>query len=159
MSDLSESPEMNEKLRDALRNLPKIKAPWYFDARLQQRIRGNEKETPRGIFRPIPAFATLAVVLVCTGVVGYLTYLSPQEPGQLIDNQAVESSGNDVIANPPQLAPALLPSTESDGGSGPNAGGTGDVTVESGVVSVIEDSSQMKDSTVKVGVESTITGR
>ncbi|GEM_PF-5078770 len=159
MNEPTDLPDSNDKLRKALRNLPKAKTPWYFEARLQQRIRGKQN-SPKSAIRAVPAFATVGVVVICAGIIGYLTFLSPMDSSQSIE-EAVGVHQGETIVDPGDPVsteqPSIPPQAESEVPRGPNVGNNEDFVIESVVASAaIEDSA---DSTLRARVDSTSIGK
>lgn len=137
MSDQKNISEENDPVRKKLQNLPKSKAPWYFEARLQQRIRGESR--PQGNWftaRPLPALALSAGVFLFVCVAGYYTLIVPPGNDQQIilpDSSGSPNSIPQTIPEPEKTSPYPVQNAEPPAGkAGPNAPST-DVTVESGV--------------------------
>ena len=69
------------KLREQLRALPRLQAPWYFDAQLQQHLPKGGK---RSAGRLTPPLVAGIVMFVCiAGAIGYLLpLLTENRPGE-----------------------------------------------------------------------------
>jgi len=75
--------EEGGKIRKGLKDLRRVKAPWYFDAELQRRLADSDEghTSTRFFVRPIPAYALSFVSVMALGVVGYYVLLRPFEQG------------------------------------------------------------------------------
>ncbi len=72
--------ENEERLRQELRNLPRVKAPWFFESELQQRL--HHPASKGGLAaRPILATAATLCVLAIAGSVTYYVYFWPVGQG------------------------------------------------------------------------------
>jgi len=93
-----------ERLKEELRRLEKVQAPWYFESDLQQKIRaiqsGQEK---RGWFSsPIPSFALSALGALMLAAAGYyFLYL----PGTMTTEQHIPALNEKPVEAAPLQAP------------------------------------------------------
>lgn len=86
-------------LKEELRSLPKVPAPWYFESDVLRRIRKAEPAT-RWLRRPVPAVAVSSLGIVVLGIIGYFLYFSvPVDPGT--------SPARDAQTGPPAPSPQL----------------------------------------------------
>lgn len=89
----SEEDREHRHVRRALKSLPKAKAPWYFEAKLQQRLRTEKSTTAASFWRPMPAYVASAVVLFIVGVIGYTSFFiqeSLDQPAQVSETPTTE---------------------------------------------------------------------
>jgi len=135
------------RVRKELQNLRKVKAPWYFDAELQQRLAGlGERRSGAGMFfRPIPAYAVSIVSILALGIIGYYTILGPVGQGDGVPVTDSVGTGMDQkgAERPRRFEPRIqpIPPPPQEGSSpslgqpagGPSAAESGRV-IESGVL-------------------------
>ncbi len=137
MSEKNTIPEDNNPVRKKLRSLPQAKAPWYFEARLQQRIRGGSGRQGSWLFtKPLPALALSAGVFLFVCVAGYYALVAPSAEEQQMQIPESGSTTNSGIQTAPQQEQTTEALEEhgipAETKSGPNAPAT-DVTIESGL--------------------------
>ena len=118
----------DERVKQELRNLRKIQAPWYFESRLQQRLRRTDE--PRSwVTRPVPAFALSMLALALVGAVGYHFYFNPdfvsppsqtEEPRR--EQQAVQPAGAPAPLQQ-DAAPIVVPESAGGRHQGPSESG------------------------------------
>jgi len=132
----SEEDREHRHVRRALKDLPKAKAPWFFEAKLQQRLREEKSLTAGSFWRPVPAYVVSAVVLFIVGVIGYTSFYiqeSLDQPVQVSETPAAEPQQQPVST--PASPVATLPPGDAHQemtppGPGPSAPST-DVVQES----------------------------
>jgi len=103
---LQQREEGNRKIREALKSLERKKAPWYFDAELQQRL-ARERTRRRASLRfakPLQAYAFSVLVFFALGIIGYYGLFRPAEIPVATPRKIVDSTS--VSGNPP--APILV---------------------------------------------------
>jgi hypothetical protein len=118
--------EEEERLRQELRNLPRVKAPWYFESQLQQRL--QQGPSPRGFAaRPVLATALTVLVLAVVGSVGYYTYFAPFAPQPETAPRTVTPSSDSPVQTKqtsrepePERQPVLVPAEGGSMNSGPS---------------------------------------
>jgi hypothetical protein len=118
--------EEEERLRQELRNLPHVKAPWYFESQLQQRL--QQGPSPRGFAaRPVLATAVTVIVLAVVGSAGYYTYFAPVPPQPETAPRSVTPSSDSPVQTEqtprepqPERQPVLLPAEGGSMNSGPS---------------------------------------
>lgn len=110
-----------EQVKQELRGLRKVQAPWYFESRLQQRLRMGDQ--PRSwMARPVPAFALSLLAVAMVGTIGYYVYVNSEfasSPLQKAEEPAPQPEVARPSVNPPlaprqEVAPLVVP--ESAGG-------------------------------------------
>jgi len=91
-----------DRLGEALRGLEKLKAPWYFDAQLQQRLNEFRHRKSLILRRPalLPAYALSVLTLVVAGTIGYYTLI---QPGISPESPAPGSADSLQIQQPPSF--------------------------------------------------------
>jgi hypothetical protein len=113
------------RVREELRNLRRVKAPWYFEAELQQRLRMAEKR-PRRQWSPIPAYALSTIAVIAIGVIGYYMILLPLTANQ--ETPKIEGIGQSETRSPvppreiQQSTPSAVMSQSEQGGEQPAYG-------------------------------------
>jgi hypothetical protein len=107
---LQQREEGNRKIREALKSLEKKKAPWYFDAELQQRLAGERTRGRTGLrfAKPLPAYAFSVLVFFALGIIGYYGLFRSAEIPDAAPRKIVDSTS--VPANPP--VPILVPAEQ-----------------------------------------------
>lgn len=118
--------EEEERLRQELLNLPRVKAPWYFESQLQQRL--QQGPSPRGLAaRPVLATALTVLVVAVVGSVGYYTYFAPFAPRPETAPPAVMPSSASPVRTDqpsrepqPERQPVLVPAEGGSVNSGPS---------------------------------------
>ena len=120
--------EAPDRLGRELRSLPRVPAPWDFEARLRQRIWGIRKpDRAPGFFRfPSPAYAVPAVAMVLLAVVGYLQFGGEPSVAPVLQQQSKSvSPGAQPARRVPPRTPESLRGTSFPAGertvSGPSA--------------------------------------
>lgn len=88
--------EEHRKVREVLKGLPGKKAPWFFEARLQQRLQEerNAGKSRGWLTTPAPAYALSAVTAAVLVIVGYYTLYLPftrGDEGTGVPEQMIES--------------------------------------------------------------------
>ncbi len=117
MSQNKQSPDRNdgfESLKDELRSLPRVSAPWFLEADVLRRLRSGRSKRA-WIARPLPAFAASVFGLAVLGGVGYLLYVSlltgsspPDSPAERQNAPAVaipEPKVEGAAQETPQVSP------------------------------------------------------
>ena len=86
-----------EKLKQELRNLPRVKAPWYFESDLQMKLRRLRPGAgaPGWLAKPLPAYALSILGVIALAAVGYYVVFIP---GPAVR----EDSGRPVMEAPVQ---------------------------------------------------------
>lgn len=127
-------------VRRALKNLPRAKAPWYLETKLQQRLRAEHPPAAPSFWRPMPAYVVSAVVLFVVGVIGYTSFFiqeSRDQPAQVpeIPTSEAHQQPGPTPASPPVTSPAGVETHQevTSSGPGPSAPST----------SVVQESSPM----------------
>jgi len=135
--------EEKHPVRQYLKDLPKVNAPWYFEAKLQQRLQRRSTAGFSGLvglWRPIPAYAYSVVAVLVLGVVGYYAFLST-DPSQNEILETPSPGSNETRESPkprasspappltpqvmpPQPEPAIQQIVISSGQRGPSVPGT-----------------------------------
>jgi hypothetical protein len=101
------SDEEKDQARKHLRGLKKHKAPWYFDAQLQQRLRRNR--SAGFLSRPIPSYALSMLAIIGIGVVSYYTLFDTTPSNQ---EQSTTQQGKETERRESQTRPLNHQNTE-----------------------------------------------
>lgn len=119
------------RVREELGKLKKLKAPWYFESQLQQRIRFAGQHGVKGpfLFRPLPAYALSLVALVSLGIIGYYTLFQswpaeeavPEAPLEQVPPAQPPAIVRERPLPPAQQAPAVVIDVPEGGRPGPSA--------------------------------------
>ena len=135
-TDPGKSPEDENKIRETLRRLPKLKAPWYFEARLRQKLGGKKSPLLAWIVaRPLPSLATGLAVFFVALIAGYYTWIVPQVNEQADGGKGLINAPLDSVHPHIDVPPSPPPQQildESHGRPGPSPPGL-EAVVESGV--------------------------
>lgn len=109
-SDQNHQTNEERRLLDALRNLPRKRAPWYFEARLTQEL----QRKPRGVFGGVPlpayAFTGLAVLLLSAAVVYLVDVQQIADPGpaeEVALSAPDQPASEEVVMPEPQVPPGV----------------------------------------------------
>jgi hypothetical protein len=138
-SELDKSEQLN-RVRKELSALPRLKAPWYFEAKLRQRLVGERGRRRMSFLRPLPAYAYSAVGVAAAGIIVYFIVAGPGETTDVMPQQDVRTAQEKAEESPPSVEPVeaqkVLPDQElpqkSDLQQGPSAPQS-EATIESGI--------------------------
>ena len=99
-----------KKLRDELRNLKKVNAPWYFESELQRRLHYVRTRAERKYWlkRPLPSLALSTVTVLALAAVGYYIFMLPgitphEHP---VEVEGSKAPGNEVTTPQPAIQPS-----------------------------------------------------
>ena len=132
--------DVEERLKKSLRDLPKLKAPWFFEAELQRRLHeGSHRSRARSFLaRPVPACALSVFGVAVAGVLAYLMMVRTPEIEPFIIEVPVERT--ELSPNQPHVEQPASPQKQEHGesnpmvvepsGRGPSSGNVG-ATIES----------------------------
>jgi hypothetical protein len=100
--DTIDSDEENHPSRQVLKGLPKRKAPWYFEASLQQRLQDAREQGVKPIadIVPFPAITGAVVLFVALGVTGYFLLTSPLIKSDSEENSPATSQPQEQTEGP-----------------------------------------------------------
>lgn len=126
-------PDPEDRLKHELRSLPKMKAPWFFEAELQRRLRegAGEWSLSRWVARPVPAYAFSMLGIVAVGVFAYLFMIQTPATDQMRKETSVglkdAATSSEQIVQPtpypvPQTQQELQPAINESPGRGPSTG-------------------------------------
>ncbi len=95
-----------KKLKDALKALPKINAPWYFESDLQRRLHGLKQDVERKswLVKPLPGYALSILGILALAAVGYYVVFIPgvqEQPAALSTVEPENKAGAAVTQSPP----------------------------------------------------------
>ena len=97
--------DVEERLTKRLRELQKLKAPWFFEAELQRRLHEGTTHASSWRFfaRPIPAYALSVLGIVLIGVVGYFMMVRTPQVEPFIIEVPIET--NEAVTDQPTSEP------------------------------------------------------
>jgi hypothetical protein len=116
-----------ERLKEELRSLRKVQAPWYFESRLQQSLRAGVE--PRSwVTRPVPAVALSLLGIALVGVVGYYVYVNSEvasppvlkEESRKQPEVSQPSVAPSTVSQHQEAAPVVVPGNAGDRQQGPS---------------------------------------
>lgn len=147
--------DAEEGLKKGLRDLPKLKAPWFFEAELQRRLHEGSHRSPLRSFvvRPVPAYALSVFGVAVAGVLAYFMMVRTPEIEPFILEVPVEK--NEFSPDQLPVDQHALPQKQEQGesnamvvdpsGRGPSSGNVGS-TIES---KIAQDNSAASDSGIR----------
>jgi hypothetical protein len=132
--------EEESRVRKELRALQKLKAPWYFEAKLRQRLVSERERRSISFSRPLPAYAYSAVGVAAAAIMVYFIVTRPGETTDIIQQPDVQTAPEKSEEPPPSAEPVeareVIPEQEipqkRDLQHGPSAP-VNEATVESGI--------------------------